>query len=60
MPKRKYLVLYTTAQFNKLPIVIWAKDKSEAKKMLKRHLGKTLYTIDRITDENVEEDFEDD
>ena len=58
MPKNKYLVAYKTPQFNKLLIVIWAKDKAEAKKMLKRHLGSTLYTIVSITDEHVEEDFD--
>ena len=52
----KYLVQYSTPQFKKLYIAIWAKDKAEAKKMLKRHLGSTLYTIDKITEEDVNDE----
>lgn len=54
----KYLVQYSTTEHKKLLIVIWGKDKSEVRKMLKRHLGNTLFTINRITEEvvNDEED----
>lgn len=51
----KYLVQYSTPQFKKLLIVIWGKDKNEAKKMLKRHLGDMCYTINRITEEDSDE-----
>lgn len=51
----KYLVQYSTPQFNKQAICVWAKDKSEAKKMLKRHLGNTLFTINKITVDDVSE-----
>lgn len=49
----KYLVQYSTPQFRKLLIVIWAKDKAEVRKILKRHLGNTLFTIGKITEEDV-------
>lgn len=51
----KWVVQYSTPLHNKLLIVIWGKDKNEVKKMLKRHLGNTLFTINRITKEDVEE-----
>ena len=51
----KWLVQYSTPLHNKLLIVIWGKDKSEVKKMLKRHLGSTLFTINKITREDVDE-----
>ena len=47
----RYLVQYSTPQFNKQAIAIWAKDKAEVKKALKRHLGNTLFTINKITEE---------
>ena len=49
----KYLVQYSTPEFRKLLIVIWAKDHEEVRKMLKRHLGNTLFKINRITEEDV-------
>lgn len=52
----KYLVQYSTPLHNKLLIVIWGKDKNEVKKMLKRHLGNTLFTINKITLEDVSDD----
>ena len=52
----KYLVQYSTPDFRKLLIVIWAKDQADARKMLKRHLGSTLFKINRITEEDVTDD----
>lgn len=50
----KYLVQYSTQAHKKLLIVIWGKDKNEVRKMLKRHLGSELFTINKITREDVE------
>lgn len=52
---KRYLVNYNIPNFRNRLIVIWGKDKSEVKKMLKRHLGNTNYTINRITEEDVDE-----
>lgn len=54
MPKYKYLVQYCTPQFNSLLIAIWARDKTEARKMLRKHLGSTLFNIKSITKEDGE------
>lgn len=51
----RYLVSYNIENFRNRLIVIWAKDKNEAKKMFKRHMGNKPYTINRITEEDVNE-----
>lgn len=52
----KYLVSYNIPNWRNRLIVIWGKDKSEVKKMLKRHLGGQPYTINKITLEDVDDD----
>ena len=49
----KYLVSYNTPLHRNLLIVIWADDKTKARGILKRHLGNTTFTINRITKEDV-------
>lgn len=51
----KYLVQYSTRDFKRLLIVIWGNNKEDVKKMLKRHLGNALFTINRITEVDVNE-----
>lgn len=51
----KYLVQYSTRDFKKLLIVIWGNNKEDVKKMLKRHLGNTLYTINKISEVEADE-----
>ena len=49
----RYLISYNIENFRNRLIVILAKDKNDAKKMLKRHMGNKQYTINKITEENV-------
>ena len=53
---KKFIVSYNTENFRNLQIVIWTDDRTNVRGILKKHLGNKSFTINRITQEVVNDD----